>query len=178
MDVFCEYIIKKKKEAKEILLISALIIAGILLSVFGFVLAAVFASEISFSIYVAALIVIWYFVYIYITRQNIEYEFTFTNGESDVDQIFSRKRRVHMLSVRVREFEICAKINDERYKNEFEKAKHLKKIYSAHSSSKSENVYFADFYLKAEKVRLIFEPSINMINKMKLYNEKNIHLKE
>ncbi len=178
MDVFCEYIVKKKMGAKEILIIFALIIAGLLLSILGFALAAIFASEISFTIYISVLIVLWYFVYIYITRQNIEYEFTFTNGELDVDQIFSKKRRVHILSVRVREFEICAPIDDKEYKKEFESAKHLKKIYSAHSSSRNGNVYFADFYLNAEKVRLIFEPSVNMIRKMKLYNKKNIHLKE
>ena len=178
MDVFCEHIVKKKKGTKEIFIITALILGGILLSVLGIAIAAFFASDLSFTIYVAAMIVMWYFVYIYITRQNIEYEFTFTNGELDVDQIFSKKRRIHILSARVREFEICAPIDDLQFKNEFERAKSLSKIYSAHSAGRGANIYFADFYLNAEKVRLIFEPSFSMIQKMKIYNDKNIHLKE
>lgn len=178
MDMFCEHMIKKQKDTKDILIIISLILAGILISSAGFVLAALFASEFAFTVYVVVLIVLWYFVYVFITRRNVEYELTLTNGELDVDAIYSKKRRVHILSARVREFEICAPINDEEYKNQFSNIENIKKIYSAQSMSKYATVYFADFYLNAEKVRLIFEPSKKMIDRMKVYNDKKIHIKE
>lgn len=178
MDIYCEYMVKKKRQPKDILIIIALLAAGVLITVFGLFVAAVFASEISFTIYIAVLIAAWYFVYVFITRRNVEYELTFTNGELDVDEIYAKKRRVHILSARVRDFEICAPVDDARFKSQFSNARDLKKIYTAHSHSKTANVYFADFYLNAEKVRLIFEPSRKMIERMKIYNDKKIFIRE
>lgn len=178
MDIFCEHMVKKKKKASDVLVLAALIAGGLFLSLLLFYIAVLIANPIAFTVYLALLIVIWYGVYILITRQNIEYEMSLTNGELDIDAIYSKKRRVHLLSARVREFEICAPIDDEKFKKEFENVNNVKKIYTAHSFSKYADIYFADFYLNAEKVRLVFEPSKAMIKKIKVYNDKKVFIKE
>lgn len=178
MDIFCEHMVKKKKDLKDILIISLWIFLGICLTAILGAAAIIFASSIVFSIYVALEIVVWYVVYILVTRRNIEYELALTNGDLEADAIYSKKRRVHLLSARVKDFEICAPISDARFKNQFTNLNGIKKIYSAHSNTSDSGIYFADFYYNAQKVRLIFEPSKEMIKKMKLYNEKNIQLEE
>ncbi len=178
MDIFCEHMVKKKKGVLNILLTLALILGGLFLSGLLFYITVLIANPIAFTVYLGVLIVIWYGVYILITRQNIEYEMSLTNGELDIDAIYSKKRRVHLLTARVRDFEICAPVDDEDFKKDFENVKNVKKIYMAHSFSKHADIYFADFYLNAEKVRLVFEPSKAMIKKIKVYNDKKVFIKE
>lgn len=178
MDIFCEHMIKKAKTTKDILAVCGIVFSGIAVSCVLLFLAVMLASAITFSVYVALEIVVWYAVYIFVSRRNIEYEFTLTNGELEVDVIYSKKRRVHMLTARVKDFSVCAPMYDKKYENDFKNINEIKKIYSAHSFANKDDVYFADFYLNAQKVRLIFEPSLNMIKKMKMYNERNIHLQE
>ena len=176
MDIFCEHMVKQKKTAKNLLLISLWIIAAAVLSVLFFYITIMFASAIAFSIFVVADAAVWYACYVLVTRHNVEYEMTLTNGDLDVDAIFSKKRRVHILSVRVRDFEICAPVFGENINEKFKNIKDIKKIYNIQSNTSKKGVYFADFYYKAQKVRLIFEPSDSMIKKMKIYNEKNIFI--
>lgn len=178
MDIFCEHMVKKKKTVKDVAVVAAIITAGVFLTLLFLLIAIMLASAITFSIYAAVEIVLWYAVYIFISRQNIEYEFILTNGDLEVDSIYSKKRRVHMISTRVKDFEICAPLSDRRFQNVFSNLRDIKKIYSAHSFNNDCNVYFADFYYKAQKVRLIFEPSDEMLKKMKIYNERNVHLQE
>ena len=174
MDNFCEHMIKKERSLKDNLVVAGLILGGILATALLFFITLIFAHPITF---VVLDMVLWYFIYVFITRRNVEYELSFTNGDLDIDAIYSKKRRVHMLSTRVRDFEICAPTDDERFYKKFTETTHIKRIYSAQSFSKNATVYFADFYLNAEKVRLVFEPTEKMIKKMKLYNDKNICIK-
>ena len=41
----------------------------------------------------------------------------------------------------------------------------------------SDNVYFADFLLNGDKMRLFFEPPKKMIEAIKRFNMRNVHVR-
>lgn len=177
MDTFTEYMVAKRKNASDWLKIFAAIVGALALSVaLGFV--AAISDSMLFMLWFALFVVAWYGVYVIISRQNIEYEYTFTNGELDVDAIYSKRRRVHILTVRVRTFDICAPVFDEKYKDRYLAAKNIKYIYKVASSMESERLYFADFLQNGDTVRLCFEPSDKMIEGIQRFNPKNVYIRQ
>ncbi len=177
MDTFIEYMVKKKRDGADWLKIFGAIFGALAITfVLGFLVTI--TDSMLFILWFALCVVVWYGVYIVISRQNIEYEYTLTNGELDVDAIYSKRRRVHLLTVRVRSFDMCAPAYDEKYKNEYLGVKEIKRIYKYAGSMDSSNLYFADFLQSGDKVRLCFEPSKKMIEAIRLFNPKNVHIKE
>ena len=176
MDTFIEYMVKKKKTGTDLLKILGVVAAALLLTVaFGF-LVTITPREL-FLLWFAIVVALWYGVYIIVSRQNIEYEYTFTNGELDIDAVYSKRRRVHLLTVRVKEFIFCAPAYDEHYKEQYLNVSGIKRYYKAAGRMDSDNVYFADFLLNGDKMRLFFEPSKKMIEAVKRFNMRNVHVR-
>lgn len=176
MDTFIEYMVRKKKTAVDIVKIFTAIAGAVVLSaVIGFLVTI--TPSVMFVVWFAVFVALWYGVYVIISRQNIEYEYTFTNGELDIDAIYSKRRRVHTLSVRVRDFSFCAPVYDEAYRQQYLDVRGIKRVYSLAGDMESENVYFADFLMNGDKMRLNFEPSEKMIGAIKRFNIKNVHLR-
>lgn len=177
MDTFIEYMVKKKKTGKDIAKIFAAIAGAVVLSaVIGFLVTI--TPSVIFAVWFALLAAMWYGVYVIISRQNIEYEYTFTNGELDIDAVYSKRRRVHVLTVRVRDFSFCAPAYDSRYESRRLDVSGVKHNYALAGDASGENVYFADFLMNGDKMRLDFEPSRKMIEAIKQFNMRNVHLKD
>ena len=86
-DVFVEQIVEKRQDLKTVLLKTGIVLAALLLSsVFLFfgILRMFFPFVFAVSIYGA---------YLLIRSQNFEFEYSFTNGDLDIDRIFSRRSR-------------------------------------------------------------------------------------
>ena len=175
MDIFLEYMVKKKKDAADYFYIAAMILSGIITSVLVLYISAFF---ISYTMGLQFLVVafIWYGVCILIRRRNVEYEYSFTNGVLDVDAIYAKRKRSHILTVKARDMLLCAPVYSGRFQEQYLNVKGLKRSYLAVRSMGERGLYFADFITNAERVRLIFGPPHNMISNMKKYNPNNIHL--
>lgn len=176
MDIFLECMVKKKKDAGDYLFVAAMVILGIILSAAAAYITLLFAPfATGFGMLVIALI--WYGVYILSRRRNIEYEYSFTNGILDVDVIYAKRTRNSMLTVRARDFIILAPVYQEQFREQYLNASGLiKRSYFAASSMSERRLYFADFIINAERVRLFFEPTRAMVLAMKRYNPDNIHV--
>ncbi len=176
MDTFIEYMVKRKRTGTDLLKIFGTIIGAVVLCIIlGFLVTI--TPQMLFLLWFALAVAVWYGVYIIVSRQNIEYEYTFTNGELDIDAIYSKRRRVHLLTVRAKEFTICAPAYDERFKEQYLNVSGIKHYYKTVSRMDSEAVYFADFLLNGDKVRLFFEPSGKMIEAIKRFNMRNVHVR-
>ena len=176
MDTFIEYMVKRKRTGTDLLKIFGTIIGAIVLCmILGFLVTI--TPQMLFLLWFALAVAVWYGVYIIVSRQNIEYEYTFTNGELDIDAIYSKRRRVHLLTVRAKEFTICAPAYDERFKEQYLNVSGIKHYYKTVSRMDSEAVYFADFLLNGDRVRLFFEPSGRMIEAIKRFNMRNVHVR-
>lgn len=163
MDVFCEYIVKVKKNPVE-LTISAL---GIILAVIllGFSLFFLFTPFSSFVLLIDAGVV--YGAYILITHFNVEYEYILTNGDIDIDKIIAKRKRKRVLSFSTKEFEIVAPYKQgENYTNVLDLG-----------TRNYENAYYAVFSKDGQKKTLVFNPPQKMIEAMKTYSPITVHLK-
>lgn len=163
MDVFCEYIVKVKKNPVEIT-ISAL---GIILAVIllGFSLFFLFTPFSSFVLLIDAGVV--YGAYILITHFNVEYEYILTNGDIDIDKITAKRKRKRVLSFSTKEFEIVAPYKQgENYTNVLDLG-----------TRNYENAYYAVFSKDGQKKTLVFNPPQKMIEAMKTYSPRTVHLK-
>ena len=94
MDIFCEYMVKRKKQKVDYILELVLILVAIYLSFIAFAMMSLFKS---FTLLVIA--AIWYGAVYLINRKNIEYEYTLTNNILDIDRIFAKKTRKRITSI-------------------------------------------------------------------------------
>ena len=110
MDTFVEQIVAKKKGAKEYAIIFGSITAAlIIITIF---LPYLFAfSPLSLLIIAGIGYGIWWFL----TSLNIEYEYSVTNGEIDIDQIIARRKRKRIVSVAGSKIEVLEPYNAPDY---------------------------------------------------------------
>ena len=166
MDIFCEYLVKKKSSSdvmkQVILIISCIFVCLLSTYTFIFVLPK----------FVWLIPPIWGAV-IYgtvITRRNysIEYEYIFTNGQLDIDVIKGKLKRKSLLSFPVRNIEYMAPYNGTNQSNR-------KEIDIIHDE-KRRGKYYADFTQSGVEYRLLFQPPEKILENIKKYNPRNVNL--
>lgn len=96
MDTFVEQIVAKRKGGKEYALFLALLIAALLILA-ALWLFLLFFIGIFFVLLLTAGIgwLLWYLI----TMQNVEFEYSVTNGDIDIDQITAQRKRKRIVSV-------------------------------------------------------------------------------
>ncbi len=155
MDIFNEHMVSKKPSGTDWLLRILIIFAAALLSL----LSMTFLGQ--FGLLVAAGVI--YGAYWLFGNFNVEYEYSLTNGELDVDKIVNRKKRKRLLSVDCRKFEIMAHVKDTAHKAELEGGNIQTKL-DVSSGANYDHAYFCVFTDdKKGRVRMIFEPTEKML---------------
>lgn len=104
-DVFIEYMVKKKQPAGWAFLKIAIIAASVLSAMAAFI----FFSPLGLLLAIGAL----YGGYRLVLAQNIEYEYSVTNGELDVDQIVAQRKRKRLITVDCKEMEFFGRYHPE-----------------------------------------------------------------
>lgn len=166
MDIFCEYMVKHKKGAKERLQATGLIIAAILLT---FILLA-------FSLFLlglAPLLIcgVWYGAYWLISRMNIEYEYIVTSSILDIDKIMARRSRKRILSLDLKGISICQHAKDMPDQQGL-------KVIDATPQGIEDGVYGIDFDKNGMRNRLLFKPNKKMLNQIKKASPSLVKLRD
>ena len=99
MAVFREYLVAKKKDTKDKLIIAGIIAAGVVISLAMFALMLILAlamaqsenpiGTFTFSIGFVLVLFLWYGAVLLINMRSIEYEYIVTNNELDIDKVMS-----------------------------------------------------------------------------------------
>ena len=110
LEEFVECLVKKRKTVKDYVLTCLTCVAALVLSFFVFALLISFSAVAYLSLFGVAVVV--YFAWIIIKSFNIEYEYTITNSDMDVDKIIAKRRRKRILSLNLRSIEIMAPLNE------------------------------------------------------------------
>ncbi|HHW57779.1 MAG TPA: hypothetical protein GXX15_08985 [Clostridia bacterium] len=161
MDIFIEKLVKKQKTSKDTLFSIGVVVATLII-VFGVIpLIPIVKNFLIFFLFLFG-----YLAHYLIRSRNIEFEYSLTNSELDVDKIIDQKRRKHVISVDCRDFEIMARVNSDRFTQDI---KTIKNRIEAVSSMSSPDVYFAVFEDKGIKTVLFFEPNEKMIETIGRY---------
>lgn len=166
MDIFCEYMVKRKKEPKDTFIIFGSIVLGIILS---------FAVLLFLMRYIAAIAVlvvvgIWYGVAYIIRSTDVEYEYILTNSVMDIDKIMAKKSRKRVVrNLDFKEVTRCAPTNGEPLPEE----PGIKVLdYSGDITDKS--VYYVDFNKNGENTRMYFKPNAKILKNIKTENPRGV----
>lgn len=163
MDIFCEHIVKRKKQMVDYILEVVLIFVAVYMS---FIVLGVGIFREFFLLIIAG---IWYGVVYLIRRKSIEYEYTLTNNELDIDRIFAQKSRKRVTSIDLARIDYIRPIEDA----DREKNPNLVDHYLC-ECKESDNTYVLVFARDGKVHRIFFTPSNKMKLKMKEVNPSRI----
>lgn len=172
MDNFAEQLVKKNLTASEKTKHTVMTVAGIIgtliFILFGLLtLGRPVLSVIGFILAVGA----GYGVFNTIQSSYIEYEYTFTNGELDVDKIIAKKKRKSLISVEVNKFTAFGK-----YSDDIDEPENMTVVMS------SDNIAFHEYYADFQHedyglTRLVFAPNEKILDNIKRYLPANVRAK-
>lgn len=155
-DIFIEYLVKRRSTAKTALL-RALIILGAVLVAAAAMLGL--PGPLSFLSPVLAIGAI-YGAYYLITGMNVEYEYSVTNGELDVDQIVAQRKRKRLVSVNCKEAEAFG-----RYKAEEHNGKGYQTSIFACDDPRNPDLWYAVIRLqKSGQTLVVFNANQKMLD--------------
>ncbi len=175
MDVFCEYIVTKKKDLLDYLLIFSIAAPVIILTCILVLLMLVFRP---FATIILFLIVgIWWGGVQLIKGRSIEYEYILTNNELDIDKIVAKSRRKRVCSIDFNHIELCASISDPTFTHIYNNSGE-KTVKNLAGDINADNVYFVDYSNEAQQMRVIFQPGKRMLEGIKKANMRFVNVKE
>ncbi len=152
MDSFAEQLVRREDTSSDRMKKYLIYGGGIFITIALLILAVL---KMGSSISIIMLLLaggMGYLTYFLGTSTYVEYEYTFTNGELDIDKIIAKRKRVELLSADVRKFTAFGK-----YSEDMEDSGDLTTVISSDNIASHE--YYADFECdKYGKTRLIFAP--------------------
>ncbi len=166
MDLFCEFLVKKKSlsdNLKRAGLILACIVVCIAILYVGFFLYRPMVSVI--PIMIAAAI---YGTVIYGRNFSLEYEYVFTNGVLDIDVIKGRTTRKRLISVSCRKIEYMGAVS--------KIAPSQNRVVNAIYDESRPGKYVITFSDAGQKTDLYLQPPEKLLLNMQKYNPRNIHI--
>ena len=177
MDYFAEYMLRRKRTGQDKLMCAAYILGALVLTaIIAYI--ALFTGQFMVMVWFLVVVALWVLCYLMIRRQNIEYEYVFTNGILDIDVIYAKSNRKTLVSLRATEIRHCARRDDVRFEKQYDNVpKHLL-LMDATTNTPGAKVYYADFLYNAEATRLLFEPNKKMLEMIRKYNPKHVHVFE
>ena len=175
MDIFLEYMIKRKNTGKDYAITAGIVALALVLTyVIFFVMTHVLKLGTLGFILIFG---VWAGVYWLLSSRSREYEYSVTNGELDIDEIIARRKRKHLLSAKTRQFELCANVHDPEFQHALNQKSTGRTVIMAASLPQAKRTYFVDTVDHNNKsYRLFFEPTPKMLEAFKKYNPQNVHI--
>ncbi len=162
MDIFVEYLVKKKTTAVTVLLKIAIVIVSLALIAFLFLLS--FSLGSLSIIAIAAAVGAGYGGWYLLTSFNVEYEYSFTNGEIDIDKITAQRKRKRLITVVCREVEAIGKYNPAAHAH----AEYKTKIFACADPQDTENTWYVIYKsVNFGRTLVVFNPPEKMLTAMK-----------
>ena len=151
-DIFKEQLVKKNVTPLDKLLKAAIIAAVALVFLVSMLMVPAFGLIIT--------VVVGFVAYIVMGRLKKEYEYSFTNGELDIDVIYNRSTRKRVFSGYVRNIELMAHVDDPSHRNSFASANEVKD-YSTGTTSERSYAFLTNY--NSKRVKIIIEPNDEML---------------
>lgn len=164
MDSYIEQLVVHKKNIKDfmigvvmVLSIFAILAVGVIL---GFIVNGYFMM---LSIFLAVFDI--YFCWYVITGRNVEYEYTVTNNNLQIDKVMAKRRRKDVLSIDIKKIEGFDKITENRLNDR----KCEKVLYCGTYDDDPNQYRFIALTKKWGRVMVVFAPNEKVLNSIKQY---------
>lgn len=168
MDIFCEYLVKHKKTMASKLMVAGCVVLALFLTYLVFIF-----NRYLFSFDVFIIAGIWYGAWVFKRSTDIEYEYTLTMNELDIDRIIGKRRRKNVITVDFKEVEICADVTNERFLSEYNNKPDTVLNFAGENE---DTVYFADFVNNGARTRILFNPPQKMRENLRLINPRAVFI--
>ena len=155
MDTFVEQIIVKKKGPKEIAIITGTILLVVILVFVLFLFLNYFSLVIDMLLIYGA----WWLI----TGQNVEYEYSVTNGDIDIDQIIAQRKRKRVVSVAGSKIETAGPYNP----TEFAGRRFDRTVVAAPAETAPGVWYFTYHRKKSGSSLVLFQPEERVMDAFK-----------
>lgn len=161
-DIFIERMVKKKMEGKDFAIIFGIFAAAVVLMFVGVILMGITGIP---MIPMLVLCGVCYGGYKLISMQNLEYEYSFTNGYLTVDKIMNRSSRKRMAAFECKEIEEIGEYtkNASRLQNRQVEAK----VYATVYQDRRDAWYVIVRTKKTGKTLILFNPDEDILNAVK-----------
>ncbi|MDD6483521.1 MAG: hypothetical protein PUF72_02975 [Clostridiales bacterium] len=181
-DIFMEYMLRKQKDQKDIMIITGLAVLAVILSLVLIILmfsvaAAMQTGQGIFSIGFLLLAGVWYGFYLLVGMRSVEFEYILTNSEMDIDKIMSKKARKRIASFDFKSAEIVACIDDNAHNADY-RNKTVTDVLDVCGNKALSPVYFADVLMNDKPKRILFQPTSKMLETIRKYNPRNVFIFE
>lgn len=170
MDIFVEWMVKRKRTAADFLKIAGCVLGVFVLMFFVLMFMGTPFGGIVFIIAVA----LAYILYRLVVSTNIEFEYCFTNGALDVDKIINVQRRKRVTELNARKIDIMASSKNSEYRRYLENGE-IKKIYAC-TGPDADDLYFAIYTNDNGRNMLLFNPNDKIKEGFKKFNPQKVFL--
>ena len=162
MDNFAEQLVKRSETSADKAKRLILIIVGVFFTVVIAGLAVLQLTKPIFAMLGLILAAVaGYGTYFAVQGSYVEYEYTFTNGELDVDKIVAKKKRTAMVSTAIKKFTAFGK-----YTDGMDESEDMTVVIASDNIASHE--YYADFqHEEYGLTRLIFAPDERILDNIK-----------
>lgn len=158
-DVFVEQIVLRKKT-----LLEHLKYVGIVVGVLVLNFAVLFFGITRFIFPVTFALSCWW-IWNLLRDSHVEYEYSFTNGELDVDRILGKRKRQHLASISVRRMDLLAPMTEE-YAREYQ-SQSIRTRLDASAGENTEGRWFGRYRDESGvETLLLFNPNDRMLYAM------------
>lgn len=167
-DVFIEKIVARKKTSKDYLIIAGVIVGGIA----AIVAVNILNYYVNITFMLPLLVVgVIYLLYILISNMSIEYEYILTNGDLDIDQIISRRKRKRVFSCPAKNIELMGKVGSDDWRDA---NRGSYKLLDCSQFMQSPDNWFITANYKGQRLLVVFAPDERILKNMKRFNPSKI----
>ena len=163
MDMFIEKIVRRRKSLLDMAYTSFIITVALILSFLAFVMIP--------SISPLIIMGVGYLAYFLASKRNIEYEYAVTNGDLDVDIIFSQKKRKRVFSANCKEFDIVASMNSDQHTKGLLENKTVEDYTSRNPLA---NRWYISLKHAGKEKIILFEPSEQILDSFKVFIPRKV----
>lgn len=146
MDIFCEYIVKKKNTPKDMVKRTGIVLGALVLCEL-FLISKNFLFGFEFLLIAATI----YGAVFLIRKCNIEYEYILTNSILDIDKIFAKSSRKRAISIDFKSVEAFGLASEAPTTPATE--------IDLAGDIKAEDAYYIEFFKDGDKKRVFFQPN-------------------
>lgn len=167
--LFLEQIVKKGTKKKDrisrILIVLSAIIICLLPTVIDISLTSL-VTPVLITVLVLAVWILW-------RRVSREYEYIFTDGSLDIDVIYNRSSRVHLVTFDCSLCRLIAPATDERYQDQIYEKKYDKTIYAGKGEITDET-YVIIGNIGNKQYRVFFDPNEKVLDAIYTFSPNNV----
>ncbi len=164
-DTFVEELVVRRNSVWNLLLMIGMVLAALVLAVASFI----FLS----GLFPAILAILVFGVYLGIKFQGVEYEYSFTNGDFDVDKIMAKRKRKRLVEINQKQIKVMAP-----YTAEYEsvtKDYSVSQVIDVSSHKNAAGRWFMIYESNEGKaIFLVFQPSKRFREAMRKYMRSRI----